>query len=1155
MERQLPISNSSKFRFTSNSSRFGCNFWCMAMNAHRLSILIPFFFFFPASRLQKMTKTPPVFNAMSQGPTTVHAFEVKNCTFENFNGFLKEVCIINNHKYFKCSRSNRFYRISMHACDEVVFNRACPNDDVSYQACGRLKCAAAQSYAGSSVTSVVTSQSGNQLAVCGDTLCLQKKEHGTYGPYHTAFGGNSYFWNVVRCNGVMDCLNSVNGISVDEYGCENYTFNSFDCMFDVFAIQKERICDNVCDCSECEEEAKCNNMTVGVFCFSSFRNVNLYVRPINICDFKPDCLSGIDEKFCGNFNETCESDSMGFGRNFSRRVLTPWSKCSTPDSSHSAMLKVCRDYRDQMNCSSSTISPLVCNVDGYPTTISEHVICKGIKTRICDDNLEKACVDAEFECKIHKHRLCDGINDCMNGGDEDKLFCNDMVHHQINCIRRWSYTKKESRIPRQWVFDGISDCVNDVDEDPEKWINECGHGLKHHYSFVHSGSLGNESDCSSIELKCPYRLERISLDRICRGDKENCDFQVCEAARKDYQITSSLPNQFDKGKSKRLFHCLPGLQNLEKVNGKCSLTRLSYQKKLAGVDDLYVTLPEYYARVHANCKHLYGELYVYVACSGLCGNNITCPLKPLDVVLSKSKARKCFNYPLDKVVLSLADDNVLGLAIQKSGSYFSKAAFACKDGQCISFDKVCNLVVDCEDGSDEDIASTCSNNFKCNISGEYIPISKKCDGVFDCYDFSDECNDECENHIIMFNHVFLFVIALVFGISATVLNSITLFNGLREYPSLTTETAQVNKCFVLLITFSDLLQGLFLIMLSVGNKFFNKSTCYTQFEWTTSTLCTVLGIISTIGSLLSLYSMTILGIVRARKIGSMVPKREGMSRRKKILLGVTAFVLLTISTLVATLPLFISEDYFVQSMNYHGNSLFVGAPNKQKHMKIVYAYYGRVLHRSESNGLMSWGGIRNLVKDMFANGLIKDTALGFYGSNGFCLFSYFVRPDVSHRWFSLAILATNLLCVLIIAGCYIYVNVVARKTGSAVKSNEASAKSNRKLQRKITLIVSTDVLTWLPFIVVCIINYTELVDTSSWYSYFCIFFLPINSIINPIGIYDETILKWGTQIATKIKSTYNRISTSIRKMSANAVSPQQRPEEIEMSTVHIASIE
>ena len=382
-------------------------------------------------------------NMASEGPTSVHVLVVSNCTYENFNGFLKEVCIINNHKYFKCSRSNRFYRITSHSCREVVFSRLCPNDKVFYQACGRVKCNGRQPQAGGMSVSMPSSNLGLEFSVCGDVVCRDVNDFSSTwsSKYHSAFAGNDLFWSLTRCNGKNECLNSIDGVSVDEYGCENENASSlpgFKCTLDpITSIKREHECDNICNCNGCDEEARCNNMTIGIFCFERFTREKMYVHPIKICDFKQHCVSGIDEKLCEDYNETCSSFSLVPGHPGTTRVLTPWSKCSIPNNRPDAMLKVCTDYRDQMNCSFSTISPLICNVDGYPTTISEHVICKDSIIRICDDKLEKECAHAEFECKIHKHRFCDGLKDCMNGGDENEPFCEGMVHEPIDCIRRW----------------------------------------------------------------------------------------------------------------------------------------------------------------------------------------------------------------------------------------------------------------------------------------------------------------------------------------------------------------------------------------------------------------------------------------------------------------------------------------------------------------------------------------------------------------------------------------------------------------------------------------------------------------------------------------------------------------------------------------------
>jgi hypothetical protein len=290
--------------------------------------------------------------------------------------------------------------------------------------------------------------------------------------------------------------------------------------------------------------------------------------------------------------------------------------------------------------------------------------------------------------------------------------------------------------------------------------------------------------------------------------------------------------------------------------------------------------------------------------------------------------------------------------------------------------------------------------------------------------------------------------------------------------------------------------------------------------------------------------MTILSVIRASKVGSLVQPKEGLSRRRKFHLVATVSIIVLLSVFVATFPIIALEDYFMENLYYHNNPLLVGAPNKREHLKIIESYFGRV-HQEISKKLMPWASLRHLVKEIFVNSGVVGQNIDFYGSNGFCLFSYFVRGETSFKFFSISILVTNLLCVIIIGFCYSIITVAALRTSKSAATNAQSEKNNRRMQRKITIIILTDILTWLPFIIVCVINYTELVDTSSWYSVFCVIFLPINSIINPIGIYDETIFKWIKNLFLKLTARFRSAWESLKKL-GNSVIPQP-PLEIEMT--------
>ena len=729
-------------------------------------------------------------------PTNIHLRNVSTCSFVVVRGFLKEECFVDNVKYFKCINSERYYSVKKATCTETILSKVCPNDPTFYQACGHKNCLSVED--GLKKQKFQTPLFGPDVAACGELICkknphdderndkkLLESLRGT--ALNSGLLLSSSNFKDLEYKEDLRCRNTVNGLPVNEYAKQ--VLNSDQLNKDISK------CDNECDESFCSDEATCNNMTVGIFCFEEYWNETKYVSPFQICDGFNDCSSQIDERGCSDFQESCKSSNFRLlykaGLPYSSevsRALSPRSKCSVPLAQEN--FRVCNDYRDQMNCTGSTISPLLCNVDRYPTTISEHVICQGLN--LCDDNIDNHCRNLELGCKVHKHRLCDGTDDCLNGYDESDTFCKDLIPGlTFNCTRAFSRGGMSVEIPSNWILDGVSDCRNSLDEDPAHWTKQCGFGLKKFYNV----SQENAPDCSTFtQFICPTGVGLINLDRVCSGNAlDNCDAQVCVTARKEYLkgIKSKVENK--RGAVKSALFCLPGLCELERFTGKCSDVRLLHQKHVLGVPDIQVLMSKTFAETYIECSEIFGELYLFLSCSGICGSEDTqsCPLKP------DSATYSCLNYPTSMNVRSLADDGKLVLTISDGFSY-SKAFFPCDNGRCTTLDQVCNLADDCGDFSDE---LGCSNNFKCNISGEYIPLTLMCDGKFDCYDYSDECNIECTNHVKMFDHLAIRVSAWIFGVSATVLNAFTLIHGFYEFKKLKTETAIINKSFVSLITF------------------------------------------------------------------------------------------------------------------------------------------------------------------------------------------------------------------------------------------------------------------------------------------------------------------------------------------------------------------
>ena len=63
---------------------------------------------------------------------------------------------------------------------------------------------------------------------------------------------------------------------------------------------------------------------------------------------------------------------------------------------------------------------------------------------------------------------------------------------------------------------------------------------------------------------------------------------------------------------------------------------------------------------------------------------------------------------------------------------------------------------------------------------------------------------------------------------------------------------------------------------------------------------------------------------------------------------------------------------------------------------------------------------------------------------------------------------------------------------------------NNRLQRKISIIILTDFLCWVPFVIICFLHTIGQIDASPWYALLSILILPVNSVINPL-LYDDTV--------------------------------------------------
>ena len=915
-----------------------------------------------------------------------------------------------------------------------------------------------------------TLESATLDAVCGGFFCKQEgsKEH-----------------KYVTCSG-DDC-------KVDNRQCQNKPRYN----------HTQHVCNDKCNMGNCKDEGYCNGHTYGVFCTSAAGDLD-YVPPQFVCDGGVHCFDGSDEENCDITNSTVNTCNQ-IRSNITVPIFN-YTRCS--------LIKYCAyDHLplDQTNCSDVEKVGGYCKVGGFMTRVSKYMTCEDKYSKICDDNLHKNCISPSFSgCKVHKHRMCDQKHDCPDGSDEINEICEVMTSTTLNftCQRRFTLNSSDAGIPFSWIMDGFTDCMSGEDEDESKW-NLCR-------GDVRQISLPGEK-CHNL-FRCPGKdNSSVRFDQLCDGIetcREGRENRVCQMAR-----------DFPDSKNKAQYIQSTRVRDLCQDTNDCATKEFRRPwGDVFGEPTIELFLPN----IKINCSRLFGEHYLFISCMNHClEENVTCPIdgnnRKLDI-LSCPKQFQNRSY-------TIANNSFLTFVVESDGGHYHQDFYKCNNSRCIEYKQVCDLVDDCGDMSDE---MGCANHMICEDTRkskkqQFVSLSHRCDGIYDCFDMSDECNEFCKNDNDILGNWMLKSLCWFMGILAVLLNLFSTANGLMSIKTCRTGATMITKALISLIGSGDFLIGLYLIILSVYDSIiFGSSYCRRQPVWLTGFPCKVLGVISTVGSQVSVFSMTLMSFIKMYGVtlSSMrIPFPVNKKAVAKAIFLASSIVLSSLA--IALIPLVPSlEDYFVQGMYYHPSyKVFIGFPNKDRHMKVLQEYYKSVQNISKNT--LSWKEIGEKVDGMFTQdyGVLTRNPVHFYGNDGVCLFKYFVRTDDARRsrnsslteeeakysqqdpvvWIMLAV---NLICFIIITACYIR---ITWKTGKSTRQSEQCdnpeiRKENRDLQRRVMLIIATDFLCWVPFIFVSGLHNLGKIDASSWYVPFAMTVLPINSVINPL-IYNKVLVE------------------------------------------------
>ena len=756
------------------------------------------------------------------------------------------------------------------------------------------------------------------------------------------------------------------------------------------------------------------------------------------------------------------------------------------------------------------------------STVSKYMVCYDFDIKLkknvtlCDDGIQNKCISPSIsDCRVHKHLMCDGERDCSDGSDETQDIC-EVTTELINfvCNRRFQPKTNETVIPLSWIVDNVTDCLNGEDENVSTW-KLCPGNLP---------ALAG-TRCKKVFV-CPGGKGRfVNLDQLCNG-LESCgndgrENEVCRIAR-DFPViktTAVLSSNLVRNICLSTTCELKGFERpLGPVFGEI---RLNY------------SVP----KTKVNCSAVFGEFYLYLSCMDLCTEDkVFCPLKGEN---RKLEHNSCPGQYPDRAY-TLGNNSFLTFVVKSDNGYHHQNFYQCDNSRCIEYKQVCDLVDDCGDMSDE---IDCANNMICEdtknlTKHQFISLSQKCDGIYDCSDLSDECNDFCARKIL--HNWQLKLLCWLMGLLAVLFNGVTVIKGTMSLKKLANKTSSLlvlyNKTLVCLIECGDFLMGTYLIILSVNDSLILRDQyCQLQPEWLTGTPCLILGVISTIGSQISVFAMTVLSVIRSVAVLRNVMTRPIRINWKPYLFAfIIALTITIVSSIVAFLPLLPSlEDYFVQGMYYDpSNKLFLGFQNKKRHVDVLKAYHNYSITDTSYSTItsdMSWKEIGEKVDGMFTQdfGSLSRRPVHFYGNDGVCLFKYFVRTDADARrgrqssgggietndgavW---TMLFVNLFCFILMSVAYIALLFNRRKASI----NTSGGNGREKLQIKVSIILLTDFLCWVPFIIICAAHNLGHLDATKWYVPFAMVMLPLNSVINPL-VYDDYIGKLFGKFCAYVKA-------------------------------------
>ena len=307
----------------------------------------------------------------------------------------------------------------------------------------------------------------------------------------------------------------------------------------------------------------------------------------------------------------------------------------------------------------------------------------------------------------------------------------------------------------------------------------------------------------------------------------------------------------------------------------------------------------------------------------------------------------------------------------------------------------------------------------------------------------------------------------IFSFLAIVANMLVIIWGFQQMRS--KQVHQKQLIFITNLAIADFLMGLYLLIISSADQYYNKYFPSYAETWHKSILCKFAGLLSVLSSEASLLFLVLIATDRIWAFRKMFVTYKLFGRKTQRLLTLSVWFM---SFIISIVTLFLKGDKL-----YQFSDVCIGLP------------LARRLLVEADNKTVFIPRFPDLFISRFAGDVVQPVKFDYEHT----LQTYKVTGKQVGNYFSIGLfLGFNCLLCLTVAICYIFLFL------RILRSRHTLFKTDIKMAIKMGAIALTDLMCWLPIVVIGILAQTGVKELPPVvFPWITAFALPINSVINP----------------------------------------------------------